>query len=492
MVAAERRRPVSVERATLKKDIELWSLFSLSFGTIVGVGWITVMGSWLGAAGSIGSILAFAGGGAVILLIGLCYAEIAGMYPVSGGEVAYVYETYGTRLSFATGWLLAYSYISTTSFEAVSIGWLLSAIMPGFGGPVVYSVLGADVRLWDLVLGLSLMGMITIINYRGGKTTTRFQDIMTVTLLAATAVFVSVALIGGDFGNLEPTFVGATSGGVVFGILTVMAATPFFLAGFDTIPQAMGELAEGVHLRLLPKIMALSIGLSIVFYCLVILAAAVSLPRAELLAFDLPVAGALEAAFESAFMGRLVLFAGLCGLITTWNAIFFASTRVIFSLGRAYMIPPVFRRVHPRYGSPTVAVVFVGIVGAIGALFGRNAIGVIVSTSGASFALVFAVVVLGIAKLRSTHPQHERPYRLPVGRPLMVIGAIFGVALFLMAMYEPYIAAGNRVPPEWTALIVWVVLGALFYWSATGLRCQISEKDRRWLVLNEGAATPRD
>ena len=174
MVAAERRRPVSVERATLKKDIELWSLFSLSFGTIVGVGWITVMGSWLGAAGSIGSILAFAGGGAVILLIGLCYAEIAGMYPVSGGEVAYVYETYGTRLSFATGWLLAYSYISTTSFEAVSIGWLLSAIMPGFGGPVVYSVLGADVRLWDLVLGLSLMGMITIINYRGGKTTTRF------------------------------------------------------------------------------------------------------------------------------------------------------------------------------------------------------------------------------------------------------------------------------------------------------------------------------
>ena len=76
------------EREVLGRGIRIRSLFSLAFGTIIGVGWITVMGAWLSGAGVMGAIIAFVIGGLGMLAIGLCYAEMAAAYPVTGGEVA--------------------------------------------------------------------------------------------------------------------------------------------------------------------------------------------------------------------------------------------------------------------------------------------------------------------------------------------------------------------------------------------------------------------
>ncbi len=154
---------------TLEKELKLRNFFTLSLGTIIGVGWITVLGTWLREAGSLGTVFAFMGGGFFMALIGLCYAEVAAMYPVSGGEVAYAYEIFGLRTSFASGWFLALSYIATVGFEVVSVGWILSALAPGIEGPVLYRVLGDDVHLGSLVLGLGVMALITRINYRGAR-----------------------------------------------------------------------------------------------------------------------------------------------------------------------------------------------------------------------------------------------------------------------------------------------------------------------------------
>lgn len=353
------------KRQTLRRELSLRNLFTLSFGTIIGVGWITVLGSWLSGAG--------AGGGLVMLLIGLCYAEVATMYPVSGGEVAYIFEMFGLEISFFAGWFLALNYIATTAFEAISVGWILSALFPGIEGPVIYSILGTDVHLVSLLIGLGIMAVITMINYRGAKSTARFQDVMTLALVLLAVVFFVAGIAWGDVSNMEPLFVEAPAGGgVLMGVLAVFATTPFWFAGFDTIPQAMGEKAEDASLRMLPKVMILSILFALLFYALVIIAATMALPRAELLALDLPAAGALEAAFGSPLMGKIVLIAGLCGLITTWNAIFFGASRVIFALGRAHMIPHQFSRVHKTFASPAAAVLFVGLIGGAMAFLGKT------------------------------------------------------------------------------------------------------------------------
>ena len=472
-------------REALGRGIRLRSLFSLAFGTIIGVGWITVMGAWLSGAGAVGAIIAFAVGGLGMLAIGLCYSEMAAAYPVTGGEVAYVFEAWGARWSFAAAWFLAFSYIFTTSFEAISVEWVVSALIPGFGGPVIYTLLGQEVRLWSLALGLAVMAAITFINYRGGKTAAWFQDLMTAGLIILTLIFVIAGVVGGSVANLEPAFSGTTPGAAMIGVGIVLGTAAFWYAGFDTIPQAMEEVEEGAKLRLLPRVMGASILFALVFYCLVILATAMSMPRAELLASELPAAAAIEAALGSPLLGRVVLFAGLCGLITTWNAIFFASTRIVFAMARAHMIPHRLAKVHDRHGSPSAAVLFVAVMGTVGTLFGRNAILVIVGGAAISAGVVFLVVVLGVLRLRRTRPDHPRPYTVPGGRAFLYLSAVLAVGLVGAAIWEPYHGAGGRIPAEWLVLVVWAALGLIFYRAAAPLRRAVSEKRLRWLILSD-------
>lgn len=478
-------RAVDGGREALGRGIRLRSLFSLAFGTIIGVGWITVMGAWLSGAGAIGAIVAFAIGGLGMLAIGLCYSEMAAAYPVTGGEVAYVFEAWGARWSFAAAWFLAFSYIFTTSFEAISVEWVVSALVPGFGGPVIYTLLGQEVRLWSLALGLAVMAAITFINYRGGKTAAWFQDLMTAGLIILTLIFVIAGVVGGSVANLEPAFSGTTPGAAMIGVGIVLGTAAFWYAGFDTIPQAMEEVEEGAKLRLLPRVMGASILFALVFYCLVILATAMSMPRAELLASELPAAAAIEAALGSPLLGRVVLFAGLCGLITTWNAIFFASTRIVFAMARAHMIPHRLAKVHDRHGSPSAAVLFVAVMGTVGTLFGRNAILVIVGGAAISAGVVFLVVVLGVLRLRKTRPNHPRPYTVPGGRAFLYFSAVLALGLVGAAIWEPYHGAGGRIPAEWIVLVAWAALGFIFYRAAAPLRRAVSEKQLRWLILSD-------
>ena len=474
------------QREQLGRGIRLRSLFSLAFGTIIGVGWIIVMGAWLSGAGAVGAIVAFAAGGLAMLAIGLCYAEMAAAYPVTGGEVAYVFEAWGARLSFFAAWFLAFTYIFTTAYEAISVEWVVSALVPGFGGPVIYTLLGQDVRLWSLALGLAVMLVVTIINYRGGRTAAWFQELMTVGLVVLTAVFVFAGVTGGSVANLEPMFTGATPGAAFAGVAAVFATAAWWYAGFDTIPQAMEEVEEGSRLRLLPRVIVAAIFFAMVFYCLVILATAMSMPRPELLASELPAASAIEAAFASPLLGRVVLVAGLFGLITTWNAVFFAATRIVFAMARAHMIPHRLARVHERHGSPSAAVIFVAVMGTVGTLFGRNAILVIVGAGSISVGLVFLVVVLGVIRLRRTKPRHPRPYTVPGGRAFLYLTAVLAFGLVGTAAWGPLRAAEGGVPPEWIVLGAWCALGLVFYRVAAPLRSAVSARQLRWLVLSEG------
>ncbi len=128
---------VSTEKASLKKELKLRQLFSLAFGTIIGVGWVTVLGKWLTQAGSLGAVIAFLAGGLVMIFIGLTYSEMAAMFPVSGGEVAYAYEAYGLKTSFMTGWLLSLTYIGVVVFEVISVGWVAGSLFPALEGRVL-------------------------------------------------------------------------------------------------------------------------------------------------------------------------------------------------------------------------------------------------------------------------------------------------------------------------------------------------------------------
>lgn len=65
---------------------------------------------------------------------------------------------------------------------------------------------------------------------------------------------------------------------------------------------------------------------------------------------------------------------GLLGVLTTWNAVFFAAARVRYAFGRAGVIHSWFGRAHAKYGTPANAIVFVGVAGLTGTFAGRGAV----------------------------------------------------------------------------------------------------------------------
>jgi len=146
-------------------------------------------------------------------------------------------------------------------------------------------------------------------------------------------------------------------------------------------------------------------------------------PWRSIIAAELPTAAAFSSAFESQLLVRLVVVAGLIGLLTSWNGFFLAGSRVPFSLGRGHIIHASFGQTHPRFGTPTNAVLFSGLVTFLSARLGRGAILAFVDVGSFCIALAFLRVALSLIQLRKKFPHLERPYRMPGGNALAYVAA---------------------------------------------------------------------
>jgi len=453
---------------------------------MVGVGWIVVLGNWLDQAGPAGAILAFIAGGAVMLLVGLCYAEMGALFPVSGGEVAYAYETFGLGTCFATGWFLALSYIATAVFEAVSVGWIADTLAPGIQGRALYISRGAPVYFGSLLLALIVLIAITFLNYLGIKPAARLQNILTYAKIAFAVVVIGVGVGFGKAAHLEPLFRKGETGILWTGVFGVFLTTLFWLSGFNTVAQLLEEKAEGTSLRMVGRMIVLAICATTLFYCSVILACAMTLPRSSLLKLDLPAATGFEVAFHSPMLARTVLLIALLGNITVLNAIFLAGTRVLFSLGRARIISHYFGKVDAVSRVPVFAVVFCGLLGCTGVFLGRSAILPMVNLTSSCFAFSYLLVCLGVIKMRRRKPELRSAYRIPCGQFTAGAGVLASLFILFLSLYEPYAAGGKRFPLEWVVLLVWAALGVLFWIGGQKIRKALNEEQRRKTILTAG------
>lgn len=454
----------------LARELGAFQFFAIAFGAVVGAGWAVVLGDWLRQAGPMGAMLGLASGGFVVVLIGLCYGEIATLIPVSGGEVAYALEVFGERASFLTGWLLAFTYVVVAAFEAISIGWIVAALVPGLEGPTVYHVIGGDVHAGSLALGLCGMVVLTALNYRGARAAARLQDGLIVAVLILAAIFIVAGVSRGRVTNLQPLFQRAPSGSIWPGVFGLFMTASFWFGGFNVGPQAMEEAASKTRLSRIALTIVASIVVGIVFKVLVILAASMSAPWQDLVRAPVPVAAAFKSAFGSAAVANLVLVTALCGLLGTWNSVLLAAARTLYALGRAGYIAPAFGAVHTRYRSPGFAVLFSGGVAALGTLLGRNAIEPIVDAAASCLAVAYLLTCFAVIRLRRTAPALPRPFRVPGGVVtawIATAGAAFSLGL---SLYEPYAASAGRVPLEWLLLGCWLALGLVFWTAARAYR----------------------
>jgi amino acid transporter len=449
----------SRERAdlSLARKIGPAGFFALSFGSIVGSGWVVILGDWLGAAGPGGAAVAFFAGGLVMIIIAAALSELASRFPRAGGEFIYILEGLGQKPAFLVGWLLTLSFVAFTAFEGIALAWFIQTLLPGFRGGIVYSLLGQDIRVSALVLGVGGAAMFTALNYLGSAFAVLFQRIVTFAFIACAAGLVGAGFVLGDPANMEPLFAGSAGHAWTVGAFWVFATSMVFLNGFQSAIYAVEERAPEVSVAGVSAAMIAGVAGAVLFYCLLIFSASGAMPWRSLLGQDLPSAAAFGALTKDGLLRTLVLVAAAISLLKTWNALHLGAARLILAQARLGYLPRRLAVVHPRYGTPSNAVLFVGFCTVCGIMLGRGAIVPIVNMSAVATTTTFFLCLFVLLKLRR-HSADTPSFRVPGGVPVILFALAGALTAAAVALFEPMWSAAG-IPLEWYLLVGWALIG---------------------------------
>lgn len=432
--------------------LSLKDTLALAFGAMVGWSWVILSGSWIDSGGSIGAILGFVLAGIPILLIGLLYAELASAMPVVGGEHEYSLRGLGRRWSFICTWSIVFVYVSVCAFEAVALPTVIDFWFPHYQAGFLWTIAGWDVYFTWAAVGAVGALLITAINYIGVKSSAVMQTTVSLLILVAGIMLLTGAMFAGSTSNLPPLF-----SDNIRGVFAVAVMAPFMFVGFDVIPQAAQEIR--LPPRSIGRVVVGSIAMALAWYCLVILSVALLLPShaAE--------GGLVTAAAASAAWGpmgaNLLVLGGVGGIITSWNAFLIGGSRAVYAMAKSGMLPAWLGRLHPRYRTPSNAVLAVGLLSMLAPFFGRVILVWIVDAGSFAVVIAYMLVAASFLALRKKQPDMPRPYRLANGELIGWLALLGSIGLLLL--YLPGSPSALQWPIEWGLVLGWFVLGLVLY-----------------------------
>ena len=428
-------------------------ILALAFGAMIGWSWVVLTGAWIGSAGTMGAITAFVIGGVAILLISLIYAELASALPFAGGEHVYSERALGSGASFICTWGIILGYASVVTFEAVALPTVLDSLIPGLDKVYLWQIAGWDIYLSWVLVGVLGAAIMTVVNVLGVRMVALVQSVVVIAILLVGVLLVSGAVVTGDISNMQPLFKDG-----VAGITLVLVMVPFMFVGFDTIPQVAEEV--DLPFRDIGVVLIASVAMAIVWYGLIILAVGLVLDPTAIDASTTVTAEA-NARIYGEVGGIVLLVAGLAGIITSWNAFILGGSRAIYALANSGLLPKFLGQLHPKYHTPTNAIVLLGVLSALGPFFGRPALVWVVNAGSLGIVIAYVMVTWSFLVLRNREPSLDRPYKVPFGQFVGSLALVLAIGMTLL--YLPGSPAALLWPQEWGIIIAWIILGGFLY-----------------------------
>ena len=442
-----------MEEKKLDKVLNNRDVLALAFGAMIGWGWVILAGMWIQDAGSLGAMAAFGLGGIMIVFVGLVYAELTSALPQSGGAQVFSHRALGANASFICTWSLILGYVGVVAFEACALPNVVEYLFPNFLQGHMYTIAGFDVYASWVGVGVISSIIITAINYRGTKDAAFLQKILTVIIAVAGIGLMISAPISGSASNAEPFFKDGFSG-----ILAVAIATPFMYIGFDVIPQTAAEI--NMPFKKIGKILILSIVMAVAFYVLVIFAVSLLMTEDQMASSVLVTADAMKIGFGNSDMAaKVLIIAGLAGIISSWNAFLMGGSRAMYALAQAKMLPAFFGKIHPKYNTPSNAILLIGGLSVIAPLFGKSMMGWLVNAGSFGIVIAYAMVSISFIVLRKKEPNLERPYEIKNYKFVGYMAIL--LSILMLMLYIP-----GMIFAEWIIVGGWVLIGIMFYVTA--------------------------
>jgi APA family basic amino acid/polyamine antiporter len=464
----------------LKRSLGKWNLLLLGVGCIIGAGIFVRTGSAAALYAGPAVLLSFVVAGIVCAFAGLCYAELSSTLPVSGSAYTYGYTTLGEFAAWIMGALLLLEYGLAAS--VVAVGWsgyvvsLLAdfglVIPPQFTGPAGYTLMrdGAPVlvngqtvtTLFNLPAFLICMALAALLVV-GVSESAKVNNAIVFVKVGVLSAFI---VVGGlivlsnlpalTAANWTP-FIPPSTGEGEFGVDGIMrAASIVFFAyiGFEAVSTA-GQEAKDPK-RDMPFGIIGSLVVCTVIYMLVAAIMTLLVPYQQLNVPD-PVAVVVDNFGPTwGWLAKIIKVGAIIGLTSVVLVLMYAQTRIFYTMARDGLLPRVFARVHPRFQTPYINTILVGVITAVAAgFFDINVLGDMTSVGTLA---AFAIVCLSVIYLRRSAPDLPRGFKVPFYPVLPILGILS--CLYLI----------STVPWDVLQIFLWYTLGMAALYFVYGLR----------------------
>lgn len=451
------------ENKKMKKVLNPVDVLVTAFGAMIGWGWVISTGTWLTQAGVLGTVIGFVLGGIMIFLIGLTYSELTTAIPKSGGAMLFSLKALGPTGAYICSWLMILSYVGVVCFEACSIPTVLQYIFPSFLKGYLYTIAGFDIYATWVAVAVITAILITYVNIRGIKVAALFQTILTIIIAAVGLILIVASIFNGSVTNVnEQIFSGSEALSILRNVLSIAAVAPFFLFGFDVIPQVAEEI--NVPLKKIGKLMLLSIILAVTFYAFVVFAVGCILSKQEILYYmnnnSLLTADAMAKAFNSDAMAKVLIIGGICGIITSWNSFLMGGSRAIYAMAEARMIPSVFMRIDPIYNTPSVAIYLIGFLSIASVFLGRSMLVWIANIASFACCVSYSIVAISFVVIRIKEPNLNRPYKVKNFKLVGIMSIIMSIVM--SSLYLIPNTGCTFTIEEFVIAGIWGAIGCLF------------------------------
>jgi APA family basic amino acid/polyamine antiporter len=339
-------------------------------------------------------------GGLIAITGALTYAELGGMYHRAGGVYLFLRDAFGGLPAFLYGWAL------------------LLVIVPG-ALALVAGFFAANLRTFFPSLGtgaqtaIALVSilLLTALNIRGVRWGSTVQNVVTVAKLAALALLI----VGGflyaghpqppDAGAVVPTPSHTGAAALALAMMPVL----FSYGGWQNGTYIAAEMKRPA--RDVPTAIVLGTVVVIVTYLGINVAYLRALQPETIASSRTFATRAAEAALGSAG-GTLVALAILISTFGICAAMLLTNPRVAQAIGEDGLFFRAFGRLHPRFGTPHLAISVLGVWACV--LLVVGAAGQLINSVVFADWVFFAMTAASLFVLRRTRPDAARPYRCPL------------------------------------------------------------------------------
>ena len=454
---------------SLKRTLGPFSLVTLGIGAIIGAGLFVRTAAAIAERAGPSVTLAFLVAGFGCAFAGLCYAEFASMIPIAGSAYTYSYATMGELVAWIIGWDLCLEYAVGAATVAIAWSEYFNKILEYFGMHVPYQWCHSPFEAMNGVHGIMNIPAVCILFVLSALLIRGMQESATVnSIIVVLKVAIVLMVIAVGWGFINPAnhtpFIPAvttytTAEGIthpfggIMGILGAAGVVFFAFIGFDAVSTAAQEAKNPK--RDMPIGILGSLAICTILYVLFsyVLSGVATVEDFRTAGKEASVAFAITKYMTGyAWMANFVTVAILAGFSSVILVMLMGQSRVFYSMSHDGLVPKIFSDVHPRYHTPWKSnMLFFVFTAAFAGFLPEDIVGEMTSI-GTLFA--FMLVCAGVWIMRVRRPDLVRGFTVPALPVVAVLGIVVCGAMIYGLGWT-----------NWLRLIVWLVIGLIFYFS---------------------------